>query len=194
MNTRDETAGKLFFSIEELKNQGLSNYRINQWVAEGKLKRLTRTVYENLQFQGERHEFFYAPVFAPKGIVCLMSAAVFWQLSTYRPLAVDVAIPRNRKLYTLPEWPVFSIHYFDINRHRLGSQVVQTEEQSFSVTDPEKTALDVLHFKENIGIEQVREVMALYLQRKDRDLNKLYNYASKLKTTSILRTYMEMML
>ena len=85
---------QMIFSVEELKKAGFSHYKINQMVKEGTLLKLNKRFYENTKYQGEESDFYYVSAYAPKGVVCLMSAAAYYNLTTYRPEAVDVAIYR----------------------------------------------------------------------------------------------------
>lgn len=194
MNPNNEKFDKLFITMKELQGRGLSYYKIKKLVEGEKLRKLNRTYYENIQYDGNKSEFFYVPIYTPKGVICLSSAAVYWQLSTIRPTAIDVALPRDSQLYTQPKWPQFNLFYFDKTRHELGIQIINENGNSFMMYDPEKTVADILYYKEKIGIEQVKEVLTRYLSRESRDLNKLYSYASQLNTADTLRTYMEILL
>lgn len=194
MRQQDEPFDQLFISIKELREQGFSYYMVAKLVQEGKLRKLNRKYYENIDYVGTRSDFFYVPIYAPKGVICLLSAAVYWQLSTIRPTGVDVALPRDSKLYTQPEWPRFELFFFDKLRHELGAQVITEEGQLFRIYDAEKTVVDILSYKERIGVEQVKEVVTRYLSQVNRDLNKLYHYASQLNAADMLRTYLEVLL
>lgn len=194
MRNAENHFDKLFLSIKELLSFGYSYYQITKLTAAGKLRKLNRTNYENLDYVGEKSDFYYATVYAPQGVICLLSAAVFWQLSTHRPIAMDVALPRKRKLYTKPSWPKFDLYYFDEKRYNIGVQTIVEGMNTFKVYDPEKTVIDVLHYREKIGIETVKEVLTHYLSMKNHDLNKLYHYASQLNTAETLRSYLEILL
>ena len=65
------------FSMQELKNQGLSQYKIRNLVTEGNLIKLNKSYYENVDYRGEELDFYYVSAYAPKGVVCLISAAFY---------------------------------------------------------------------------------------------------------------------
>ena len=94
-----------FFSIDELKGKGFSSYKIRKLVDEGKLIKLNKKYYENPGYQGEESDFYYTEIYAPAGVICLLSAAVYYDLTTFIPDAVDVAIPRKARISTIPDWP-----------------------------------------------------------------------------------------
>lgn len=184
---------QMIFSIEELKNAGFSHYKINQMVEDGTLLKLNKRFYENTKYQGEESDFYYVSAYAPKGVVCLMSAAAYYNLTTYRPDAVDVAIQRKSKISTMPDWPTLSVYYYADERFETGIRNVQEGKNQFRIYDIEKTVVDIVFFREKIGIEETKEVLINYLRRSDRDLNRLLRYAELLKCSDVLKTYLEVL-
>ena len=149
--------------------------------------------YENANFDGEESDFFYAYAFVPDGVVCLLSAAVYYNLSTYRPDAIDVAIPRKAKVSTLPEWPELNVCYFTDERFGVGIETVEDGNNKFRIYDIEKTVVDIVFYREKIGIEETKEVLTNYLHRSDRNLNRLIRYAEMLKCGNTMKTYLEVL-
>ena len=184
---------QMIISIEELKEAGFSHYKINQLVEDGTLLKLNKRYYENTKYEGEESEFYYVSAYAPKGVVCLMSAAAYYNLTTYRPDAVDVAIQRKSKISTMPDWPSISLYYYADERFEIGIRTVQEGKNQFKIYDIEKTVVDVVFFKEKIGIEETKEILVNYLRRKDRDLNRLLRYAELLKCSDVMKTYLEVL-
>ena len=156
---------QMIFSIEELKEAGFSHYKINQMVEEGMLVKLNKRFYENTKYQGEESDFYYVSAYAPKGVVCLMSAAVYYNLTTYRPDAVDVAIQRKSKISTLPDWPTISVYYYSDERYETGIRNVREGKNQFQIYDIEKTVVDIVFYREKVGIEETKEVLINYLKR-----------------------------
>ena len=101
-----------FYSITELLASGLTHYKINRLVDEGRLIKLNNKVYENTSYTGEESDFAFVSVYAPKGVICMMSAARHYGLTSFLPEGVDIAIERNMKVSTLPDWPQINIWYF----------------------------------------------------------------------------------
>ena len=181
-----------FLSIQELKNKGLSQYKIRNLVKEGKLIKLNKSYYENTDYRGEESDFYYVSAYAPKGVVCLLSAAVYYHLTAFIPDAVDVAIPGKAKISTIPDWPPMKIHYYTDDRYKLGALTVREDKNEFRIYDIEKTVVDIVFYREKVGIEETREILKNYLYRKDRDLNRLLKYAELMKCDKVLRHYLEM--
>jgi predicted transcriptional regulator of viral defense system len=187
------TDDQKIYSMQELKNMGLSQYKVSKLVSEGKLIKLNKSYYENKEYQGEESDFYYAGVYAPKGVVCLLSAAVYYNLTTYIPDAVDVAIPRKAKISTMPDWPQMKVHYYTDDRHELGITTVKEGKNEFQIYDIEKTVVDIVFYREKIGIEETKEILVTYLQRKDRNLKRLLKYAGLMKCDKVMRQYLEVL-
>lgn len=181
------------FSMQELKRKGFSQYKVGKLVKEGKLAKLNKSYYENVEYCGEESDFYYVGAYAPKGVICLLSAAVYHNLTTFIPDAVDVAIPRKAKVSTMPDWPQMNIHYYTNDRHELGATTVKEGKNEFHIYDREKTVVDIVFYRERIGIEETKEILVTYLQRKDRNLNRLLQYAKRMKCDKELRQYLEVL-
>ena len=185
---------QLIFSIQELKDKGLSYYKINQLVKQGILIKLNKKYYENTNFDGEESDFYYAYAYVPNGVICLLSAAVHYNLSTHRPDAIDIAIPRKARVSTLPEWPEFKIYYFTDERFSVGAEIIEVGKNKFRIYDVEKTVVDIVFYREKMGVEETKEVLNNYLHRKDRNLNKLIRYAEMLKCEDTINKYLEVLI
>ena len=181
------------FSMQELKRQGLSQYKVSKLVEEGNLIKLNKSYYENTGYRGEESDFYYTEAYAPNGVICLLSAAVYHNLTTYIPDAVDVAIPRKARISTLPDWPPMKVYHYTDERYELGVQKVEAGKNGFQVYDMEKTVVDIVFYREKVGIEETKEVLLTYLQRKDRNLNRLLKYAELMKCDKAMRQYLEVL-
>lgn len=184
---------QMIFSVDELKAAGFSHYKINQLVEDGTLLKLNKKYYENTRYQGEEADLYYVPAYAPKGVICLMSAASYYNLTTYRTDSIDVAIQRKGKISTMPDWPMLSVYYYADDRFEMGIETVQEGRNQFKIYDIEKTVVDIVCFREKIGIEETKEILVNYLRRKDRNLNKLLRYAEMLRCGEVMKTYLEVL-
>ena len=183
-----------FYSITDLQKLGLSYYKINKMVEQRLLSKMNNKMYENALFYGDESDYVTAMAYAPKGVVCMMSAARYYGLTTYLPDAVDIAIERDMKISKLPEWPRVHVWYFPETRYELGIATEQDEGGEFRIDDIEKTVADIVYYRNKVGIEETREILKNYLSRTDRNLPGLHRYAEKLGCGKILGTYLEVLL
>lgn len=185
---------QLFISNDQLKQVGLSQYKINNLVNDDYIKKINRKYYENLHYNGEDFDFYYVNPYIPSGVICLMSAATYYGLTTYIADVVDVAVYRKTKVNELPEYPDVKLYYFSKERYELGIKEINENGNVFKIYDVEKTVVDIISYREKVGIEETKKVLKNYLKRNDMDINKMINYAEKVKCDKVLKTYLEVLL
>lgn len=185
---------KKFITTTELKNMGYTYYKIDKLEKAGILSRINRSTYENLDYKGDENDFFSAEAYVPNGVICLMSAARYYGLTNFLPDAVDVAIERKKKVNTLPEWPEIRIFYFSQSRMDIGVKKIYEGKNCFHIFDIEKTVVDIIYYRNKIGIEETSEVFKNYLKRRDRQIDRIYAYAKRLRCEKVVRTYLEMLI
>ena len=148
-----------FFSTKELRERGFSQYKISKMVEEGKLTKLNRSYYENNGYRGEESDFYYATAYAPQGVICLHSAAVYYNLTTYIPDAVDVAIPRKAKISTLPDWPQMNGMIWESARWK-------KERMDFEFIISKKRLLTLFFIGKRSGLKKQRRFSLRILNKK----------------------------
>ena len=87
-------------------------------------------------------------------------------------------------------FPLDNRHFITDYRYNLGIE----ENNGIRIYDIEKTVVDIIYYRERMGIDTAKEVLVNYLRRKDRNLNKLIRYADKCKCGKIMRTYLEVLI
>lgn len=60
--------------------------------------------------------------------------------------------------------------------------------------DLERTICDIIRSRSKVGSETFIAALKMYISRKDKDLNRLYDYAKALRIQTVLRNYMEVLL
>lgn len=183
-----------FLTTDRLRKLGFSHYKIGKLADEGKLVKVSRSMYENTTFSGDDSDFSIVSAYAPKGVFCMMTAARHYGLTTFLPDVVDVAIERSMKISTLPDWPDVNVWYFPQKRFSSGVTVSSDNCCEFKIYDIEKTVVDILYYRNKVGIEETKEILKNYLARDDRDLIKLHRYADELGCGKILGTYLEVLI
>jgi predicted transcriptional regulator of viral defense system len=183
-----------FIKTNELLDANLSYYMIQRLVKENIINKINGNTYENIKYTGNDNDFLYVSGYVDEGIVCLMSAAVYHGMSTFRTNQIDVAIRNKSKVSTLPDWPNIGIFYFSNQRYQIGIQSIECEGGYFKVYDLEKTVCDLLIYRNRYVLEDCLDVLKNYLRRDDRDINKLISYAEKMRCYGILTKYLEVLL
>jgi predicted transcriptional regulator of viral defense system len=167
---------------------------INRMIEENIVKKINSNTYENLSYEIDESDYLYVSGYVDEGVVCLMSAAVYHNISTFRMSQVDVAIKQKSKVAILPDWPSIGIFYFSNQRYNLGMLAIPIEGGSFKIYDMEKTVCDLLSYRNKYGLEDSLAVLKNYLRREDRNIDKLIVYSKKLRCYNILIKYLEVLL
>lgn len=185
---------KQFISSQELHEAGYSNYKIRQMVSAGDLIGVNRKWYENAHYTGEINDFYAVSAYVEQGVVCLISAAVYYDLSSERPNRIDISIPRNVRIPESPDWPAMKFYRMVEPRYSMGIVEVKEEGNSFRIYDKEKTVCDVIYHRNKMGFEPAIEVLKRYVQQPDRDINRLIAYAKRLQVETAIKRYLEVLL
>ena len=180
-----------YVRTKTLKDNGYTFYKINKLVEQNVLRKINKSTYENLLYSGEENDFHNALAYIPKGVICLLTAARYYNLTNYMPSSIDVAIGRKDRVSTLPDWPPVIIHYFTNDRYNTGIITEREDGLEFRIYDIEKTVVDCIYYRNKVGIEETSEILRNYLRRENRNIDKLYRYAKALKCEAKLRIYLE---
>ena len=70
---------------------------------------------------------------------------------------------------------------------------IENGKNHFRIYDIEKTVVDIVFYREKIGIEEMKEILINYLKRKDRNLNRLVRYAELMKCGDVMKNYLEVL-
>lgn len=194
MNKTTKLPNEKIIAVSDLIKNGYTYYEIKKLINQKKLFKLNSRYVKNLTIDNEVSQWDYASAYAPNGIVCLMSAAVLYQLTTSQLYTIEIAIEESSKIKSLPEWPPLEIRYFNKVRYKTGISEIIVDGSFIQIYDIEKTVVDIISFRNKIGIEETKEILKNYLGRPERNVNKLMRYSKILKCNKVLETYLEVLL
>jgi predicted transcriptional regulator of viral defense system len=129
----------------------------------------------------------------PKGIVCLVSALSFHDLTTQIPHAVDVALPRGAEPPRLVH-PPLRVHRFTGHSYSDGVETQQVDGVRVRVYCAEKTLADCFKFRGMIGLDVALEALRLYRERRKVALDALMRFAAICRVPKTMRPYLEAIL
>ena len=126
----------------------------------------------------------------PKGVICLISALAFHDLTTQVPHEVYLALLRGAEEPRLDFPPVRTFRFSEksyaegIETHQLNSVLIH-------VYNPEKTLADCFKFRNKIGMDIAIEALRFYRERKRVEIDKLLHYAEICRVANVMRPYLE---
>lgn len=185
---------KPFYTKPNLDDMGFSWYQIKKLVEQGILEKLNSHVYESKVYEDIVNDFNYVYAYIPDGVICQLSAANYYGYTNFMPRQIDVAIPHEKKINKLPDYPVIKLYYPKGNRYSSEIVEINNDIDHFKIYSKEKTVCDILNNKTKIEAEEIKNVLTGYLSDSKRDINKLYKLSVELKCDKVLRTYMEVLL
>lgn len=164
----------------ELKKQGIHTRTIKKAVEEGIVEKVKPGLYKLANYPWDEFEGFIDICNANrKAVICLLSAAVHWELTTFDPNQINVAVPRSTDKFKL-DYPPIKVYYFGEKNYSNGIEKIKTKSGLFKIYNREKTICDLFRYQKKIGEDIVIEVLKTYLSRKKyRSIPKLLDYAEK---------------
>lgn len=126
----------------------------------------------------------------PHGIICLISALAYYEITSQIPHFVYVAIPSKSRQSRLDYPPIRYFRYSE-KVYNSGVETKLIGGYPVRVYNIEKTLADCIKFRNKIGMDVVIEALKLYWQRKDTRIDKLYDYAKLNRVEKILQPIME---
>ncbi|MCX6162882.1 MAG: hypothetical protein NTV87_16300 [Ignavibacteriae bacterium] len=126
----------------------------------------------------------------PTGVICLGSAINYYNLSTYNPREIHIAVLNSEKPVKII-YPPVKFYYFRKNQYETGIEIIKTKYGDIRIYDIEKTICDIFRFRNEYGDEIALESLRNYTKRKDADYNKLRRYSKICRVYSIINPYLK---
>ena len=126
----------------------------------------------------------------PDGVICLVSALAFYDLTTFNPSEIYVAIPNAAKVPKI-DFPPLRVFYFRERFYRLGIENIQVPRCTIKIYSKEKTICDMFRYRNKYGEDLALEGLKNYLSRKEANVNKLRKYAEICQVKTVLMPYLK---
>lgn len=128
----------------------------------------------------------------PKGVLCLVSALAFHELTSQVPHAIDVALERGTRKPRL-DHPPTRFFWFSGPAFHEGIETHTLDGVSVRIYDPEKTLVDCFRYRHQLGMDVVLEALRLWRERRRRRLDVLLKHARMRHVERAMRPYLEAM-
>lgn len=112
----------------------------------------------------------------PKGVICLISALNFHDITTQIPHAVSIAVSRGTEPPRL-DYPPIQLYWFTGEAYRAGIETHRIDSIQIPVYSAEKTLADCFKYRNKIGMDTVLEALTLYRDQEKPRPRKLIEYA-----------------
>jgi predicted transcriptional regulator of viral defense system len=129
----------------------------------------------------------------PSGVICLISALAFYELTTQIPHEVHVALSRGSEEPRL-DYPPIKTYRFTGEAFTAGVDIHDLDGVRVRIYSPEKTLADCFKFRNKIGLDTVIEAIRFYRERRGIKVDDLMRYAAVCRVKRIMRPYLEAIL
>ena len=179
--------------MQDMKAASIQTREIAQLLEDGMIEKIKPGLYRLAGHSNEnpfRSTLIDVCKAMPKGVICLLSALDYHELTTFNPSEVYVAIPHSDKP-TKIIYPPVKTFFFRERLYTPGIVRIRTENGNVRVYNKEKTICDMFRYRYKLGEHLAFEALKMYLRRKGANMNALQKYAEICQVKSVLIPYLK---
>ena len=191
-----ESLGRLMGRVgiarsRDIERAGTSRTQLQRLVRRGMLERVGRGLY---RVPGspltERQHLAEAAVRVPGGVICLLSALRFHELTTQNPFEVWMAIDK-KAWRPKPGHPPLRLFYLSGPTLMEGVEEHDVSGVKVRVFSAAKTVADCFKFRNKIGSDVAVEALRDFRKAFPKNLETLWRFAEVDRVTRVIRPYLE---
>lgn len=181
------------FRAREAAQAGIPTVYLTRMVRSGELERLAPGLYAPAGLVPTEHaDLAGVAKVAPKGIICLVSAAAYHGLTTQVPRSVWVALPSGVKA---PSTSPVLLEVVHEGPGAYGSGMLEFDAGGVNVRmyDPSKTVADLFKFRGRVGIDVALEALQEYWNSDHRNARNLRRYLEVDNVSTVVEPYLQIL-
>ena len=129
----------------------------------------------------------------PQGVICLISALAFHEITTQVPHEVHVALAKGAEKPRL-DFPPLRCVWLSGKAQSEGIDIHKVDGVELRVYSPEKTVADCFKFRNRIGLDVAVEALKLCRERKRSKPDTLLKYANICRVGRVMKPYLAALL
>lgn len=157
---------------------------------EGRIVRVRRGAYQVAEALDESDTWVQVMQRYPQGVLCLLSALAFHELTTQSPPVVWLALPKSA-WHKTDEYPPLRILHFSGEAFTAGVETHQRQGGTVRVYSVAKTVADGFKFRNRIGLDVAIEALREGWQQRRFTLEELDAMARICRVQAVMRPYIE---
>ncbi len=170
---------------------GVYRTHLQRLEQQGVIERAGRGLYRLAGVELTEYESYLAAAqLVPQGVICLLSALRFHDLTTQNPFEIWMAI-ENKSHPPKSETAPLRIHYFSgaaftegVEEHKISGVTVRV----YSVA---KTVADCFKFRNKIGLDVALEALRECRRERRATADEIWRYAEVCRVKNVMRPYLE---
>ncbi len=184
-----------YAKTKDIVKTGINKYHLYKLLEKNKIIKLKNGLYKwNYPEKNSDEELVEVSKIVSSGVICLLSALSYYELTTTNPWQYYIAIHRDVHKPKLPEYPPIKIFYFSQKQYETGIINREINENKIQIYDMEKTLCDCFRYRNKVGRDIVNEAFKEYVNGKYMNMDKLLKYAEKVGPYNELKKYLELLL
>lgn len=129
----------------------------------------------------------------PRGVICLISALAYHELTTQIPHEIYLAIPRNSEPPRLSYPPIRSFR-FGPRSYAEGIETYTLDGVAVQIYSREKTLADCFKYRHKIGLDTALEALRLYREQGSVSVQLVLHHAEICRVKAVMTPYLEAIL
>jgi predicted transcriptional regulator of viral defense system len=126
----------------------------------------------------------------PRGVICLISALAYHDLTSQVPHAIYVALPIAAEKPRLT-YPPLRLFWLSEHAYAAGIEQHELDGTPVKIYSPEKSVVDCFKFRNKVGMEVALEALKRGLDSKRCRLPQLLHFAKLCRVEGVMRPYLE---
>jgi predicted transcriptional regulator of viral defense system len=177
----------------DLEAQGVSRTLLGRLVAEDLVVREARGLYVTAGHKpSEAHSLAQVAKRVPEGVICLLTALRFHELTTQSPTEVWIAIAEKARRPRL-DYPRLRIARFSGAALATSIETHQVEGVTIRVYSAAKTVADCFKYRNKVGIDVAVEALRDFLRKYRGGSNELARCAQVCRVSRVMQPYLDAM-
>lgn len=170
---------------------GVPRTYLSRLARQGHLEKIARGLYTSRAFSPSEHaSLVEASYQVPKGIICLLSALRFHNLTTQSPREVWMAIGHKAWAPKISSPPIRLVRMSG-PALQFGVAELQVSARVIHVFNPAKTVADCFKFRYKIGLDVAIEALKESRRLKKASIDELWAAAKVCRVAKVIRPYLE---
>lgn len=175
------------------KESGISKFKFYQYVRENDLEQVSRGIYS--MESNWVDELYVLHQRCPNAVFSHDEAFYYHGLTDREPLIHTLTIYSGYNSHRLKAEGNCKIYTVKRELLDVGKIMIKDNDGNMiPIYDLERTMCDLIRSRNSIEVQDFSSALKTYVTRKDKDLNKLMDYAKLFRVVNVIRRYMEVLL
>lgn len=185
--------GNGYRSAAQLKEARVTTVQIKELVKKGIIEKFSHGHYwliDKKNGKPENYEMIEIGKVNPKAVICADSACYYHGLIDEKPKKLSVATLKTDRSKMQMNFEITRHYYSDLAFEK-DLEVVETEYGTFRVYNLERSVCDAIRFRDDVGKKEVNTIVKNYMNRENKQLERLLKYADAMRVGKIVRNTLE---